>query len=786
MTEPVNPVLGSRQVSTLRTTLLDRSTRESFDRLIRLAIKILNVPVAFVLIRDEDQFVVRSQIGLSEFGQPAADAATWYHVWQAVLSAGEPLMISDIGEHSLSDHDPAITRAGIVALLGVPLTSATGYRAGILCLGAEQRRSWTSDEMEILSDLVAPVMAEIELRAAVRETGGEQFCGGPGERTKELTALHAIAGLLHAERPVPEVLAAVAPILQSAWQFPEITGVRLQYDAGEYATPNFRRTPWMQVVEFRVDGTRGLIEVAYLEERSPEYEGPFLAQERDLIDSAAMLLRSYFDRQRMERGLQASHQRTSDILECISDAFYAVDEEWRFTYVNRKAEQLWRRRREDLIGKVIWEEFPEAVGSGPYEAPGRAARERLPVRFEAVSPITHGWIEGDVYPGSSGLSVYFRDISERKRSEEALRGSEARLRTIFEGAAIGIALVDVTGRIVQGNGALCDLLGYTETELRGRSFMEVTHPDDAALDWNLFTELVDGRREQYQIEKRYIHKDGRVVWGRLTVSLSGDAGDSSAYFIKMVEDITWQKRAEQALRESEERLQSVNALAGQASIGLDGKLLKVNQVCCEISGYDEAELLATDFQSIAHPDDRAAGLDYLRQVLAGRGPSSPVEKRCVRKDGSIVTALISASVVRDAEGTPQSLICLVLDITERKRAEEEREQLLIREQVARAEAEAAQQRIAFLAGASQFLADSLDYEATLENIAQLAIPVLADWCTVRILQPDGTLRSLAAAHADPEKMGLIRQLPEIVSPLGPDRSAKEVPASPLFTVLETS
>ncbi|WP_040667263.1 PAS domain S-box protein, partial [Nitrolancea hollandica] len=786
MTGPVNPVLGSGRMKALRATLLELPARESFDRLVRLATKMLDVPVAFILIRDEDRFVVWSHKGFSDRWAQTADPAAWSQVGQATLAGGEPLAVSDIREHSLGEPDSEFTRAGIVALAGFPLILPGGDRAGILGLADTKSRSWTGDDFETLGDLVAPVMAEMELRAAAHLTGGVPFFHDPDERIKELTALHKIAGMLHTDRPVSEVLAAAATILQSAWQYPEITEVRVRSDAGAYATPNFRQTPWMQAAEFPVpDGTRGLIEVAYLEERSLEDEGPFLAEERSLIDSAAMLLRSYFERRRMERGLQALNQRTADILESISDAFYAVDEEWRFTYVNREAEQLWQRRREDLLGRIIWEEFPEAIGGVPYEAQHRAARERCPGQFEAPSPITHGWIEGNVYPGSSGLSVYFRDISEQKRSEAAFRESESRLRAIFEGAAIGIALVDGTGRMVQVNSAFCDMLGYTEGELRGRTFTQLTHPDDVALSWNVFEELTDGRRNRYQLEKRYLHKDGQVVWGWLTVSRFGEVGDDSAYFIGMIEDITWRKQIKQALRESEERFHAVNVLAGQANIGLDGRFLKVNQVCCEISGYDEKELLATDFQSIAHPDDRASSLDYLRNVLAGQGPSSPVEKRCIRKDGGVVTALISASVVRDAEGTPQSLICLVLDITERKRAEEEREQLLIREQVARAEAETAQQRIAFLAGASQFLAHSLDYEATLENIAQLAIPVLGDWCTVRILQQDGTLRSLAAAHADPEKLGLIRQLPAILYPPGPDQAAKGDFRSPAFAALET-
>ncbi|HEX8532609.1 MAG TPA: PAS domain-containing protein, partial [Allosphingosinicella sp.] len=102
-----------------------------------------------------------------------------------------------------------------------------------------------------------------------------------------------------------------------------------------------------------------------------------------------------------------------DILESVSDAFYAVDRDWRFTYLNRKAEEWWGRRREELLGKVYWEEFPVAVGSEPYQAHLRAAETREVVRLEAMSPILGKWVDISIYPtGDGGLSVYFRDISE--------------------------------------------------------------------------------------------------------------------------------------------------------------------------------------------------------------------------------------------------------------------------------------------------------------------------------------------------------------------------------------
>ncbi|HEY0605583.1 MAG TPA: PAS domain S-box protein, partial [Herpetosiphonaceae bacterium] len=119
--------------------------------------------------------------------------------------------------------------------------------------------------------------------------------------------------------------------------------------------------------------------------------------------------------------LSLAQQQNSAILESISDAFYAVDHEWRFTYINRKAEQMLGQSREQLLGKNIWEIFPAAMMSDAYTYHQRAMTERQVVEFEMLSPVLHSWIEGRIYPSAQGLSVYFHDISERKRAEAGLQ-----------------------------------------------------------------------------------------------------------------------------------------------------------------------------------------------------------------------------------------------------------------------------------------------------------------------------------------------------------------------------
>ena len=139
------------------------------------------------------------------------------------------------------------------------------------------------------------------------------------------------------------------------------------------------------------------------------------------------------------------------------------------------------------------------------------------------------------------------DISARKRAEEALRESEARLRAVFEKAAIGIGLVDMEGRFVKNNPAMRAMLGYSEEELSGKMFTALTHAEDRTTDWGLFRELLEGKQDHYQREKRYIRKDGGLIWVHLTVSLIRGVGGEPQFAVGLVENITERKRAEEAI-----------------------------------------------------------------------------------------------------------------------------------------------------------------------------------------------------------------------------------------------
>jgi len=196
-------------------------------------------------------------------------------------------------------------------------------------------------------------------------------------------------------------------------------------------------------------------------------------------------------------------------------------------------------------------------------------------------------------------------------------------------------------------------------------------------------------------------------------------------------------------------------------------------------GYEPGEFPRTlqAWEEVVHPEDRPRVLTAVERHLKTRAPFFE-EYRVLRKDGEVLYWTDSgAAIWTNGDETPAKWVGAVTDITDRKQAEEEREELLAREKAAHAEAEAAQWRFAFLAEASTLLTSSLDYSTTLERVARLAVPYLADWCVIDMPDDDGAIRRLAVAHVDPAKVELAKKVERRYpthpdSPFGPARVLK--------------
>jgi len=264
------------------------------------------------------------------------------------------------------------------------------------------------------------------------------------------------------------------------------------------------------------------------------------------------------------------------------------------------------------------------------------------------------------------------EIVERRRSNDPSLRSEARFRAIVNRMNIGVGLVDRDGHIIESNPALQRMLGYSSDQLQRMAFYEFTHPEDFEPDSTLFRDMLNGKSEQYQIEKRCFRQSGEVMWGRLSVSLLREKEDGPAFGVAVLEDITERKLAEQSERESEERFRR---LADSAPVliwmsGTDKRCTYFNRPWLEFTGRTLAQELGDGWTEGVHPEDLRRCVDTYVRAFDAREPFA-MEYRLRRHDGEYRWILDAGVPQFLADRQFAGYVGSCVDITERKRAEEE-------------------------------------------------------------------------------------------------------------------
>ncbi len=263
-------------------------------------------------------------------------------------------------------------------------------------------------------------------------------------------------------------------------------------------------------------------------------------------------------------------------------------------------------------------------------------------------------------------------VTEQQRVELELRESEARFRAIFENAGMGISIISPEGRVLNVNPVLEKMAGRSAEELKALGGRAVSYPEDREVGLAEFKEVVAGTRDQYQVEKRYVHKDGRVHWVRQSASAVRDGEGNLLYLITIAEDIDERKRTVEELRESEARFRAMfdSAAVGVAVMTLDRRIIQINQRAVELIGYELDEIRDIDPSGLAVEEDRYIDRELFVQLAEGKRSQYTVEKRYIHKDGYMFWARVNFSAVRGQDGKPLYLIGTIENITEEKLAAE--------------------------------------------------------------------------------------------------------------------
>jgi diguanylate cyclase (GGDEF)-like protein/PAS domain S-box-containing protein len=237
-----------------------------------------------------------------------------------------------------------------------------------------------------------------------------------------------------------------------------------------------------------------------------------------------------------------------------------------------------------------------------------------------------------------GVAATFSDVTVRRAEREDLRRAKELFATAFSQAPIGMALVDLDGSWLQVNRSLCDLVGYSEAELMKLTFQDITHPDDLDADLSLLDDTLSGKRANYQMNKRYLHADGRVIWVLLSVSLVSDEGGMPLHFVSQIQDVTERRGLEERLQQLADR----DGLTGLLNRRRLEEELRHQLARCVRHG-EQAALMIIDldgFKAVNDTFGHAAGDVVLRDVAAALGRRSRDSDTLARLGGDEFAAIV--------------------------------------------------------------------------------------------------------------------------------------------------
>jgi PAS domain S-box-containing protein len=397
------------------------------------------------------------------------------------------------------------------------------------------------------------------------------------------------------------------------------------------------------------------------------------------ITEKTRLRKHEIELQRLNEELQeevwAKNEQLTGIFERITDGFIALDKDFRYTYANKKIGELTHMDPQWLLGKLVWEVFPEAKESSTYKAFKEAMdTQRFTINTDYYAPLDL-WQQNFIYPSPEGLSVFIRDISESKRSEESLRASEEKYRFLFESNPLPMWMLSMPDRnFIAVNDAAVKHYGYSREEFLRMNAADIRPPEEV----KRYMESLKQMKPGIYSAGIWPHKkkDGTII--QVEITAHDTYLEHGPARIIMANDVTERLQAEEALKLSEEtnRLIMNSSLNAIVCMDLSGKIIVWNLQAENIFGWAKEEVLGLQLSDTIIPPryrerHRAGFENYLK---TGDGPllNKMVEISAINKKG--VEFPVELAIIPIKEGTKEFFCSFIQDITVRKIAEEQLKQ----------------------------------------------------------------------------------------------------------------
>ncbi len=502
------------------------------------------------------------------------------------------------------------------------------------------------------------------------------------ERVKEINCLFGVSQLTSdPRRPLETILQQILELISHAWQYPEITYSKIEFKDKIFKTKNYQKTPWFQATDIIVSGERkGKIEVGYLKEMPIIFEGPFLKEERDLIYALARQIENFSERIEADEELHKSEAKYRQLVDNLNEIIFMLTPEGIISSINPAFEKITDWGREEFINTPFmrlvhpddlhvlierFEAYPLALQPETFEVRIKTKSGQPLVVEGAVTP----QFENEKIIGFFGVA---HDITERKQAENDLLKAKTRLEYLLTSnpAMIYACEPRVEYQTIYMSENVKKITGYETQDFVGKPnfWVENLHPEDRQQVTDKFSRI--NETGYFNEVYRFRHKGGTYRWMHEEANVIQDEQGNPVEIVGYWTDITPQKKAEEALHKSEKKYHNLitTLREGIWVIDQDAYTTFVNPSMSKILGYTEEEMIGQHLFSFM--DEQ--GVKKAKKKLERReqGIEEQHDFEFTRKDGTRIFTTLETSPITDDSGNYLGALAGVMDITQRKQAEE--------------------------------------------------------------------------------------------------------------------